>query len=170
MDDKLDSIASAIFRRLDTPSERDVLTYIDAHNGPKNCVARDELLVPLLWKTGEATPGLGNLNTLPETLTELRDSLLMELNEDLKETLSENQTRFEKLLNVQNNNLERISDQMEGHGLRMLDHGVKLDNLVTTSLLILEEGKVIRKALVPNTEVKLKDPVCEVLPLVLSLG
>ncbi|KAF8912168.1 hypothetical protein CPB84DRAFT_1957799 [Gymnopilus junonius] len=161
LDDKLDSVARAIFRKIDTPRERDALVFIEAHGGAWNCVARDELLLQLLSKAGETLEEGNTPTSLPVGLVRAREVLAIELSQDLKEALAKNQARFEQLLTVQNNNLERISGQIEEHGRKMLDHNMKLDKLVRTSLLILEEGKVIKKAVVPNAAIKLKDPELE---------
>ena len=70
--------------------------------------------------------------------------------------LKDNLERFERLLNVQNNNLrdELIQQRHEiGH------HSEKLDQLFHTSVLILEEGKLIRKATAPGLTPNFKDPV-----------
>ncbi|KAF5318870.1 hypothetical protein D9619_010940 [Psilocybe cf. subviscida] len=147
MDKKIDSLL-AVFQRLDTPSERELLKYIGDNGGAENCISRDDLLRALLMKSGQPT----------DSLAEVRKTLQTEISEDLDKVLSRNLNRFEKLLVVQNNNLERLSNQIEHQGYGLQDQSMKLDKLVNTSILILEEGKLIKKAVVPNASIKLKDP------------
>ncbi|KDR73637.1 hypothetical protein GALMADRAFT_142100 [Galerina marginata CBS 339.88] len=157
VDTKLDAIAQAIFRKLDTPREHEVLTFLDKNGGAQKCINKDELLLILLSKAGETLQEKNSPVLIGEEMMQLRRTLGMELAGDLEETLAKNQTRFEKLLTVQNTNLERMSDQIEEQGQKMQDHRTKLEKIVNTSLLILEEGKIIKKAVVPFAPVKLKD-------------
>jgi hypothetical protein len=146
-DSKVDSIL-AILQRLESPHDRDVLKFIDENGGPQNCVYKDDLLLTLLNKTRQSSE-----------IDTLRTSLRQEVHEDLDAVLNNNLQRFEKLLKVQNHNLERISDQIVQVGKSMNDHDMKLDTIMRTSILIYEEGKTIKKAVAPTAPIKLKDPV-----------
>lgn len=148
MDKKIDSLLT-VFHRLDTPSERELLKIIE-ENGVEKCITTDDLLKLLLTKSGQPA----------DSLADTRKALRAELVEDFDKVLSQNLSRFEKLLVIQNNNLERLSNQIEQQGLGIYDQSLKLDKLLSNSILILEEGKLIKKAVGPNTGVKLKDPVC----------
>jgi len=159
---KLDSIVTALFRKLDTPREQEVCKFIQQNGGAKACIEQDDLLKELMLKSGEALPDekrQGSAARQSGLMPSIRQELRQELKQDLDEVLAKNLIRFEKLLNVQNNNLERISDRIEEHGYVMKDHNMKLDKLVSASILILEEGKLIKKAVLPNPTTKLKDPV-----------
>ncbi|KAF4609988.1 hypothetical protein D9613_010358 [Agrocybe pediades] len=157
MDVKLENFIQKLFRKLDTAREVELQSFIELY-GVKECLSKDELLAKLLTRAGESLDndkrGLGKR----ELLVEFRKELNKELREDLDEVLAHNLGRFERLLNVQSNNMERISAQLQYQGLQHDDNSMKLDKLVSTSILILEEGKLIKKAVVPNSKVKLKDP------------
>lgn len=155
MDGKLNDIILGILHKLDSRQARDALSFVESHGGVEQCVNDDDLLSQLLSITEEPM----REKNAPYFLNQLRDSLIAELNENLEDVLERNYARFAKLLAVQNNNLQRIYDQIENHGIRMYDHGTKLDMLLSTSISILEEGKIIKKAVLPNTTVKIKDPV-----------
>ncbi|KAF5318871.1 hypothetical protein D9619_010941 [Psilocybe cf. subviscida] len=146
MDTKIDLLL-AVFQRLDTPSERELLKIIE-ENGAENCINKDDLLKVLLTKSGQSV----------NSLVDARKALRAELIEDFDKVLSQNLGHFEKLLVVQNDNLEHLSSQIEEQGLGIYDQNLKIDKLLNHSILILEEGKLIKKALGPNTRIKLKDP------------
>ena len=156
MDVKLDVIVK-IFKKLDTPREREVLTFIENNGGAKCCVEKDELLTKFLAKAGEYSTTGKMLKG--QELMEMRDMLKAEVKEnyrDLKDVLRDNLARFEKLLNVQNNNLR---DELVQQRDEMRHHSTQLDQLFQTSVLILEEGKLIRKATAPRLTPNFKDPV-----------
>ncbi|KAF4609963.1 hypothetical protein D9613_010377 [Agrocybe pediades] len=158
MDTKLDVFIEKLFRKLDTSLEGELLSLIRIC-GAKECLSKDEVLTQLLTKAGES---LDNNKLGPkrkrELLAEFRRDLNKELRQNLDDVLSQNLGRFEKLLNLQSNNMERISAQLQHYGFQHNDNSMKLDKLVSTSILILEEGKLIKKAVVSNSKVKLKDP------------
>ena len=167
MDGKLDVIVK-MFRKLDTPREREVLTFIEENGGAKRCVERDELLTKFLAKAGEYSTTGKMLKG--KDLMEIRDMLKAEVKEnckDLKDVLRDNLARFEKLLNVQNNNLR---DELVQQRHEMQHHSTKLDRLFQTSVLILEEGKLIRRATAPRLTPNFKDPVSVVHAVELDLG
>lgn len=156
MDRHLETAIMALFRKLDTPREQDVLKFLNDHGGAKECISKDELLMGLLVKAAESPEASKTANSERREFISLRKELTAELAENLDEVLANSVSRFEKLLTVQYNNLEhKINDQ----GLQMQDHNLKLDKLISTSILILEEGKLIKKAVPQNITVKLKDPV-----------
>ncbi|KAF4610197.1 hypothetical protein D9613_010367 [Agrocybe pediades] len=157
MDAKLDAFIQQLFRKLDKPIEGELQSFIQ-HYGVTKCLSKDELLTQLLTRAGESLDndkrGLGKR----ELLVEIRKELNKELGQNLDEVLSQNLSRFERLLNMQSNNMERISAQLQYQRFQHDDNSMKLDKLVSTSILILEEGKLIKKAVIPNSKVKLKDP------------
>ncbi|KAF9544348.1 hypothetical protein CPC08DRAFT_730296 [Agrocybe pediades] len=157
MDAKLDVFIQPLFRKLDKPIEGELQSFIQ-HYGVTKCLSKDELLTQLLTRAGESLDnnkrGLGKR----ELLIEIRKELNKELGQNLDEVFSQNLSRFERLLNMQSNNMERISAQLQYQRFQHDDNSMKLDKLVSTSILILEEGKLIKKADIPNSKVKLKDP------------
>ncbi|KDR79356.1 hypothetical protein GALMADRAFT_265823 [Galerina marginata CBS 339.88] len=151
MDQKLETAITALFRKLDTPREQAALKFVEDHGGPKACISKDELLTGLLVKTGQSPEASKAAVTDLQEIGSLRKELMAELMENLDEVLAKSVSRFEKQLAVQYNNLElEIMDQ----GQQMQDHGQKLDKIISTSILILEEGRLITK----GVPVKLKDP------------
>ncbi|KAF8966317.1 hypothetical protein BDZ97DRAFT_1917696 [Flammula alnicola] len=142
MDKKFETMILAIFRKLDTPRERDIFKFLDKNGGAQK---------KLLSDSGES---LATGKTGQDDFATLQTSLKDELSADLKQILEKNQARFERLLNVQNNNMKRISDQMEDQGQVMYDHTTKLGEILNkvTTVMVYEEGRFRKK------EVKLKDP------------
>lgn len=144
----------ALFRKMDTARERECFAFMDSNGGPQTCIATDDLLAKLLSISADSSDP-----EEPKSLVDSRKSLTRELSEDLQDVLEKNQKRFEVLLNVQANNLKRISDQLEEQGQNMQDSSVRLDRIMNTTIRIYEDGKIIKKAVASNSPVKLKDPV-----------
>jgi len=167
MDAKLDVIVE-IFKKLDTPREREVFTFIEENGGAEHCVEKDELLTKFLAKAGECSTTGKMLKG--QDLMEIRDMLKAEVKEnykDLKAVLRDNLARFEKLLNIQNNNLR---DELVQQRHEMQHHSRKLEQLFQTSIHILEEGKLIRKETAPRLTPNFKDPVSIFHVVELDLG
>ncbi|KAG6908712.1 hypothetical protein DXG01_003645, partial [Tephrocybe rancida] len=105
VDQKLDMLL--LFRKLDTPRERDILKFIEAHGGPKACILDEGLLEELVMKSGESLSrfpgreGGRRSNGLPE----LKKRLLKEFQEDIDEALSRNMVLFERKLDMQSKQL-----------------------------------------------------------------
>ena len=164
MDYKLEEIMHAL-RNLDTPREREMYTFIESNGGADKCISKDDLLVKLLLKSGDSSTSV----TKSQDLAEIRQSLKSELDERLDKVLEANVPRFEKLLKVQSNNLDRILDRIENQGYEISDHSRKLDKLVTTTISILEEEKMIRKATAPIMSIPFTDPVRFLLSLFMPI-
>jgi len=142
----LDHYFSELFRKLDTPVDRDVLTFIAKNGGPDQCIQNDDVLKQLLSRTGEKV-GEDNQRALSvqqkRGMEEIRKELQQELS-DVEHSLTEHFLRFEKLLDVQKNSLTRISDQLVEHGQFMKGHDAKLDRILS---------------ILPGPAMKVKDPV-----------
>jgi len=167
MDVKLDAIVK-IFKKLDTPREHEVFEFIEENGGAKRCVEKDELFTKLLAKAGEYSTTGKMLKG--QELTEMRDMLKAEVKANymaFTKELRDNLARFERLLVVQNNNL-RDELVQQRHEIRY--HSTKLDQLFQTSVLILEEGKLIRKATASRLTPNFKDPVSLLCVVRLDLG
>ncbi|PPQ77943.1 hypothetical protein CVT25_015418 [Psilocybe cyanescens] len=153
-DDKLDKIMSVLFRNVDTPREKEVFKFLQLNGGPEKCVNDLDLLPKLIAKAGES-PKTGKVAISNQAeLEELRTELSKALSEDLDKVLENHFARFEKVLQVQNNNLKRMSAHLEDQGVLMQTHTLKLGKILdtVTTIMVLEEGKFKTKA------VKLKDP------------
>lgn len=158
MDDKINSILYA-FRTMDTPREREIHDFIESNGGPELCISKDDLLIKLLLKSGDTSISAKQAIVKGQDLVEIRQSLKAELDERLDVVMAANLPRFERLLNVQNNNFERLLDKIENQGYDISDHTTKLDKLVTTTISILEEERHIRKATAPVMSISFTDPV-----------
>ncbi|KAJ2926508.1 hypothetical protein H1R20_g10578, partial [Candolleomyces eurysporus] len=103
---KLDMIT--LFRKLDTPREKDINKFIESHGGARACITNDELLEELIIKSGELSvariSGKDNgrkSNDLPQ----IRKRLFKELQEDIDDTFKRNMVLFERKLEMQNKQL-----------------------------------------------------------------
>ncbi|KAF9482851.1 hypothetical protein BDN70DRAFT_874437 [Pholiota conissans] len=154
MDIKVDKIISVLFRHLDTPRERDVFKFMQQNGGPEKCVNDLDLLPKLISKAGES-PKTGKFTVSDQAeLRELQKALSEALKEDLDKVLEKHYSRFEKVLQVQSNNLKQMSAHLEDQGILMQTHTTKLGKILdtVTTIMVLEEGKFKTKS------VKLKDP------------
>ncbi|KAG6828456.1 hypothetical protein H0H92_007865 [Tricholoma furcatifolium] len=114
MDKKLDMLL--LFRKLDTPRERDIQKFIDAHGGAKACISDERLLEELVLKSGESISRLSGRETgrRLNDLSDFRKRLLRELQEDIDEAFSRNMAHFEKKLDMQSKQLgDFIQDETD---------------------------------------------------------
>ncbi|KIM45643.1 hypothetical protein M413DRAFT_344967 [Hebeloma cylindrosporum] len=114
IEEKLDTIA--LFRKLDTPREREVQKFIDEHGGVKACLNSDELLEELVAKSGDSTPRISGRDTSRKSndLPTIRKRLFKELVEDVDEVFRRNIVFFERKLEMQNKQLtEAIQSESE---------------------------------------------------------
>ncbi|KAF8970853.1 hypothetical protein BDZ97DRAFT_1789054 [Flammula alnicola] len=133
---------------------RDVLKFMLQNGGPEKCVNDLDLLPKLISKAGES-PKTGKLAISNQAeLLDLQKSLKEAIGEDLDKVLERHYSRFEKVLQVQSNNLKRMSAHLEDQGVLMQTHTTKLGKILdtVTTIMVLEEGKLRTKS------VKLKDP------------
>lgn len=121
---KLDMIA--LFRKFDTPRERDIQRFIDSHGGAKACISSDESLEELVLRSGELSvariSGRDNgrkSNDLPQ----LRKRLFKELQEDVDDLFSRNMVLFERKLEMQNKQLTDALHQESSHIITTLLSG-----------------------------------------------
>ncbi|KDR77265.1 hypothetical protein GALMADRAFT_225374 [Galerina marginata CBS 339.88] len=155
VDDKLETIISRLFRNLDTPREREVFRFIQQNGGPRKCVDDLDLLPKLISKVGEplgtaGSPAIYDQKGLQDLQKQLREALI----EDLDKVLEKHYSRFEKILQVQNNNLKSMSAHLKDQGVLMQTHTTRLGKILdtVTTIMVMEEGRIQTKA------VKLKDP------------
>lgn len=110
---KLDMLAS-VFRRLDTPREREVMDFIDENGGPKVVVERNDLVEKLVKKSGETIAKVADKNlTSKSDIDSVREKLKKELSEDLDSVLRRNFSLFDRKLEIQSRN---IADALERQG------------------------------------------------------
>ena len=121
---KLDMIA--VFRKLDTPREKDINRFIESHGGARACITNDELLEELIIKSGELSvariSGKDNgrkANDLPQ----IRKRLFKELQEDIDDAFKRNMVLFERKLEMQNKQLTDALHQESSHIISTLLSG-----------------------------------------------
>jgi ribosomal protein S17E len=95
----------ALFRKLDTPRERDVQKFIDEKGGAKACVDNEATLQELVSKSGESLASLDPTNSGNGDLTSARKLLNKELAEDVDEAFKKNMKLFDRKLEMQSRQL-----------------------------------------------------------------
>lgn len=112
IEDKLDMML--LFRKLDSPREKDVQKFMDENGGAKACIEKDELLNKLIAKSGEsiATYSEHAPGKRSDDLTAARKKLNKELLEDLDEALKKNLVLFERKLDVLTDSIKREAEHI----------------------------------------------------------
>ncbi len=126
----------AMLRKFDSPREKDCLRFIKDNGGLQNCVSKNELLSTLIDKFPDAfesmtTDGDGFTKPLSreEGLKKARETLNHEMSEDLKKSLQQNQSRFEKLLELQTKQLTDYVQHIQNINTdRIINHTTMLHN------------------------------------------
>lgn len=125
IDKKLDMIM--VFRKLDTPREREVRKFIEERGGVKACVNNDEYLEELVAKSGDSLSRIsgrgGGSGRRSNDLPELRKRLMREIQEDIDEAFSRNMVLFERKLDMQNKQLNETLRQESDHVISALMAG-----------------------------------------------
>ncbi|EKM75603.1 hypothetical protein AGABI1DRAFT_64395 [Agaricus bisporus var. burnettii JB137-S8] len=125
IDKKLDM--AMIFRKLDTPRERDVQKLIEERGGIKACLMNEEYLEELVAKSGDSLSRIsgrsGGSGRRSNDLPEIRKRLLKEMQEDVDETFSRNMVLFERKLDMQNKQLSDVMRQQSDHIITALTAG-----------------------------------------------
>jgi hypothetical protein len=123
IEEKLDMIF--LFRRLDTPREKDVSKFIDDHGGAKICINDDELLEELVVKSGESLSPFSSRESgrRSNDLPDIKKKLVKELQEDMDEAFNRNLILFERKLDVQSKQLADTVRQESDHIIRTLISG-----------------------------------------------
>ncbi|KDR67823.1 hypothetical protein GALMADRAFT_129997 [Galerina marginata CBS 339.88] len=123
IEEKLDTIA--LFRKLDTPREKDVQKFIDEHGGVKACLNNDELLEELVAKSGESSSRISGRDTSRRSndLPTIRKRLLKELMEDIDDVLTRNMVLFERKLDIQSKQLTETIQSESDHIIHTLLSG-----------------------------------------------
>jgi len=140
IEEKLDTIA--LFRKLDTPREREIQKFIDEHGGVKACLNSDELLEELVAKSGDSIPRISGRDTTRKLndLPTIRKRLFKELVEDIDEVFSRNLVLFERKLEMQNKQLTETIQSESDHIIHTLLSGAHdriMDPVRLPSFLVL---------------------------------
>ncbi|KDR77268.1 hypothetical protein GALMADRAFT_246576 [Galerina marginata CBS 339.88] len=155
VDSKLEAIISKLFRNLDTQREQEVFKFMGKNGGPQRCVGDFDLFPMLVAKAGEPLGTAGSSTIYDrDGLEDLQKQLNEALNENLDKVLEKHHSRFEKILEVQNNNLKSMSAHLNDQGVLMQTHSTRLGKILdtVTTIMVMEEGRIQTRA------VKLKDP------------
>ncbi|KAJ7617951.1 hypothetical protein FB45DRAFT_932998 [Roridomyces roridus] len=108
----IEETMEAIFRKLDTPRERDVQKIIDDNGGPKACCDNDSTLQELVLKSGEGGD-----------IASARRLVAKELSEDVDELFRRNGELFDRKLEAQNKQLADTISVTGEHIITVLSGG-----------------------------------------------
>lgn len=111
MDAKLDM--AALFRRLDSPAEREIGQYVESHGGAKACMANDAALADLekLARKKEESAGAVAVSQQARSnvkTSDIVEGLRVELSEDVEQVLKKNMVVFERKFEMQKRQLEQM--------------------------------------------------------------
>ncbi|TFK63878.1 hypothetical protein BDN72DRAFT_826239 [Pluteus cervinus] len=112
MDNKVDQLLQ-IFRKLDSPREKEIQRLFDESGGVKACLESDILLESLVLKSGETLSSVGGSTRRGEDIGNARKVLLKEWQEDVGEMFKKNIIVFERKLDVQSKQLVAIQESNE---------------------------------------------------------
>ncbi|TFK62847.1 hypothetical protein BDN72DRAFT_929692 [Pluteus cervinus] len=107
--EKLGSIENQIdqiFRKLDSPEEKDIQRFFEENGGPRICIESEYLLAKLVEKSGETLAEAIGLIQKVEDLGSAREALLKEWDEDIEEIIRKNFAFFEEKLKMQSAQLQ----------------------------------------------------------------
>ncbi|KAF8149382.1 hypothetical protein B0H34DRAFT_785385 [Crassisporium funariophilum] len=123
IEEKLDTIA--LFRKLDTPREKDIQKFIDEHGGVKSCLNNDDTLEELVAKSGESFSRISGREMTRRTndLPGLRKKLFKELLEDVDDLFHRNMALFERKLDMQSKQLTETIQSESDHIINTLLSG-----------------------------------------------
>ena len=121
---KLDMLA--LFRKLDTPREKDMQRFIESRGGAKACISNDESLEELIVRSGELSVARiagKDSGRKSNDLPGIRKRLFKELQEDIDETFNRNMVLFERKLEMQNKQLTDALHEESSHIISTLLSG-----------------------------------------------
>ncbi|KAF5376289.1 hypothetical protein D9615_008531 [Tricholomella constricta] len=123
IEEKLDMIM--LFRKLDTPREKDMQKFIEKHGGAKACITNDELLEVLVTKSGESLSRLPGRESgrRSNDLPDIKKRLLKELQEDIDEVFDKNMVLFERKLDIQSKQFADVVQEESDHIISTLLSG-----------------------------------------------
>lgn len=108
-----------LFRKLDTPREKDVIKFIEDSGGAKACIANDELLEELVSRSGESLSrfpaGRDHSGRRSTELPDMKKKLMKELQEDIDEAFNRNMVLFERKLDIQSKQLAETMQEESEH-------------------------------------------------------
>ncbi|KAF9447906.1 hypothetical protein P691DRAFT_775794 [Macrolepiota fuliginosa MF-IS2] len=108
-----------IFRKLETPREREVAKFLEDNGGAKACIEKDSLLLKLVAKTGDSISSIAQRPN-PKGSDEVgaaRKNLLKELTEDVDEIFRKNLAVYEAKMAIQS---QQVVDVVERQGYQIM--------------------------------------------------
>ncbi|KAJ7457844.1 hypothetical protein FB451DRAFT_1509189 [Mycena latifolia] len=113
----------ALFRKLDTPRERDVQKFIDEKGGAKAVVENDGTLLELVSKSGESIAGIDPARSGSGDISVAKTMLTKELAEDVDEAFKKNIKLFDRKLDMQSKQLTDTISLTGEHIIHVLSGG-----------------------------------------------
>ncbi|KAJ7429390.1 hypothetical protein B0H11DRAFT_2409490 [Mycena galericulata] len=113
----------ALFRKLDTPRERDVQKIIDDNGGAKACIDNDSTLQELVAKSGETFSSLDPTRAGGGDLASAKKLLNKELSEDVDEAFKRNIKLFDRKMEMQSRQLTDTINLAGEHIISVLSGG-----------------------------------------------
>ncbi|KAJ7131765.1 hypothetical protein C8R43DRAFT_895670, partial [Mycena crocata] len=123
----------ALFRRLDTPRERDVQKFIDEKGGAKMCLDSDATLQELVSRSGESLASIDSTRSGSGDLASAKKILTKELAEDVDEALKKNMKLFDRKMEMQSKQLTNAISSTGEHIISVLSSGAH-DKILDTDL------------------------------------
>ncbi|KAJ7124548.1 hypothetical protein C8R44DRAFT_704054 [Mycena epipterygia] len=108
----------ALFRKLDTPRERDVQRFVEDQGGAKACVDNDATLRELVSKSGESLASMDLTHSGSGDLANAKKFLNKELAEDVDEAFRKNIKLFDRKLEMQS---KQLTDAISSTGEHIID-------------------------------------------------
>ncbi|KAF7296411.1 Protein kinase domain-containing protein [Mycena chlorophos] len=120
----LEAKMEAIFRKLDTPKERDARSYVEERGGPRVCIEAEGGIDALVSISGESmSVAVGGGAGGEMTTTEAKKRLVKELAEDVDEAFRKNMKLFDRKLEMQSRQLEDAISLTGEHIISALEDG-----------------------------------------------
>jgi len=140
IEDKIDMLTS-VFRKLDTPRERDIAAYIEEKGGAINVVSRVDYIETLVRKSGANLASLEakshGSGKMPG-IEALKDDLQKEVSEDVDLIMRRNIALFDKKLEVQKQHIDDAMERQNQLLVSVINAGThdKIKDMVSFHVLI----------------------------------
>ncbi|KAJ7762637.1 hypothetical protein B0H16DRAFT_1311844, partial [Mycena metata] len=113
----------ALFRKLDTPREREVQKFIDDKGGAKACVDNEATLQELVLKSGESLADMDPTHSGNGDLVSAKKMLNRELAEDVDDVFKKNMKLFDRKMEMQSKQMADAISLTGEHIINVLSGG-----------------------------------------------
>lgn len=113
----------ALFRKLDTPREREVQKFIDDKGGAKACVDNEATLQELVLKSGESLADMDPTHSGNGDLVSAKKMLNRELAEDVDDAFKKNMKLFDRKMEMQSKQMADAISLTGEHIINVLSGG-----------------------------------------------